>query len=235
MTARKSKAKAPAEGGSDAVQATMRTGETKGQAVARSVLSPDVRHGVVNAQILQSQMAKVKVSPGVGDYADALGEIAANAAGGDLAFASRLLAAQAVTLDNIFAEMARRMALNMGEYMGATETYGRIAMKAQAGSRAAIETLAKLHQPREQTVRHVHVNEGGQAVIADQFHHHTGAGENGKSSEQPHATESGTAGTSPALPCPDPLGPAVPLASGEGQGPVPDARRQGKRRTCGQP
>lgn len=58
---------------------------------------------------------------------------------------------------------------------GATETYARIAMKAQAQSRATLETLAKLHQPREQTVRHVHVNDGGQAVIADQLHHHGGA------------------------------------------------------------
>ncbi len=119
----------------------------------------------------------------------------------------------------------------MGEYLGATEIYARIALKAQAGSRAAIETLAKLHSPREQTVRHVHVNEGGQAVIADEFHHHTGGRENGKSNEQPHATGTGDTGAGPALPCPDPLGPAVPLASGERQRPVPDARRQRQRRT----
>jgi len=84
------------------------------------------------------------------------------------------------------------MALNMGDYLGATETYARIAMKARTGSRQAIETLAKLHQPREQTVRHVHVNEGGQAVIAGEFHTHTGEQENGKSSEQPHALADGS-------------------------------------------
>lgn len=108
-------------------------------------------------------------APGAGDYADAVQERANSAADGDLAFASRMLAAQAVTLDTIFTEMARRMALNMGEYLGATETYGRIAMKAQAQSRATLEALAKLHQPREQTVRHVHVNEGGQAAAANQI------------------------------------------------------------------
>lgn len=38
--------------------------------------------------------------------------------------------------------------------------------------RATLEALAKLHQPREQTVKHVHVNEGGRAIVADQIHQH---------------------------------------------------------------
>ncbi len=50
----------------------------------------------------------------------------------------------------------------------------RLALKVKANSRATLETLAKLHQPREQTVRHVHVNEGGQAVVADNFHNYAG-------------------------------------------------------------
>jgi hypothetical protein len=123
--------------------------------------------------------------------------------------------------------MARRMALNMGEYLGATETYARIAMKAQAQSRATLEALAKLHQPREQTVRHVHVNEGGQAVVADQFHHHTGGQKNGQSSEQPHATGTGQSGECAALPRPDPLGSGVPIPGGKGKQAVQDARGQG--------
>src|SRR3546814_3872668 len=58
--------------------------------------------------------------------------------------------------------------------------------------------------PREQTVKHVHVNEGGQAVVADHFHQHTGDRENGKSVKQSDAT--GAAGTIAALPSSDPLG-----------------------------
>ena len=128
-----------------------------------------------------------------------------------------------MTLDNIFAEMTRRMALNMGEYLGPTETYARIAMKAQANSRATLEALAKLHQPREQAVKHIHVNEGGQAVVADQFHTHTGGQENAKSVEQPYAQGA----LSPALPSPDPSRDGVPIPRGEGQGEVQNARRQG--------
>ena len=95
---------------------------------------------------------------------------------------------------------------------------------------ATLAELAKLHQPREQTVRHVHVNEGGQAVIADHFHHHTGGKENGTSTEQHHAQ--GPCG--PALPCPDPQGTGVPIPGDQGCEAVPNARRQRQRRTQGE-
>ncbi|MFD1960978.1 hypothetical protein ACFSHP_21855 [Novosphingobium panipatense] len=195
-------------------------------------MRPDIRHGITAAQVLKTQFGSTEFSPGIADYGDAIGEKADAAAKGDLAFASRMLAAQAVTLDTIFGEMARRMALNMGEYLGATETYGRIAMKAQAQSRATLEALAKLHQPREQTVRHVHVNEGGQAVIADQFHHHTGVRENGRSDDQSHTT--GATSIGPALPGADPLGNGVPISSREGAQAVPDARRDELGRAKGE-
>ncbi|MFZ4380578.1 MAG: hypothetical protein ACOYO0_01265 [Sandarakinorhabdus sp.] len=86
-----------------------------------------------------------------------------------------------------------------------------------------MEALAKLHQPPEQTVRHVHVNEGGQAIVADQFHHHAGGLQNAESVKQSHAT--GAAGQSAALPGPDAGRDGVPIASGEGAEAVPDARR----------
>lgn len=231
MTTRKTKPKAQTEKPSSDLRAGKRDDETQFQATARAIMAPGFRHGQTAAQLYSAQLKDTAFAPGLGDYADAIIETAKQAEKGDLAFASRTLAAQAMTLDAIFTETARRMALNMGEHLPATEIYARIALKAQAGSRAAIEALAKLHQPREQTVRHVHVNEGGQAVIADTFHHHGGAGQNGQSNEQPHATGTGPAGASPALPCPDPIGPAVPLPGGEGQGALPDARRQRQRRT----
>jgi hypothetical protein len=116
--------------------------------------------------------------------------------------------------------MAQHMALNMGEFLGATETYACIALKAQAQSRATLETLAKLHQPREQTARHVNVSESGQAVIAENVH--TGGKGNGKIDDQSHAT--GAAGIGPALPGADPFGNGVPIPSREGKEAVPHAR-----------
>lgn len=143
--------------------------------------------------------------------------------------ASELLAAQAVTLDTMFTELARRSAVNMGNHIEAMDRYMRLALKAQTNCRATLEALAKLHQPREQTVKHVQVNQGGQAVIADQVHNHAGGRENGKSNEQPHAT--GAAGANPSLPGHDAQGNGVPISGGKGQSAMQNARRQGQRRT----
>lgn len=197
--------------------------ETTERAAARSILAPAFRHAVAASQILKPQYGSIPGKPGYGDYADEISATGDAAERGELAFASRLLAAQAVTLDNVFTEMTRRMALNMGEYLGATETYARVAMKAQAQCRATLETLAKLHQPREQTVRHVHVNDGGQAVIADEFHNHPGAEINEESSKRSVAT--GAAGQCATLPSPDPLGYGVPIPGSERQAAMQDAWR----------
>ena len=100
--------------------------------------------------------------PGTTDYAQYVEATGEKVERGDLAIASRILAAQAITLDSMFTEFARRAARNMGQYVDAIERFGRLAMKAQSNCRSTLEALAKLHQPREQTVRHVHFNEGGQ-------------------------------------------------------------------------
>ena len=190
MTARKIKAKeaVPASKPDNSLHIAPNPEENEHKAMARAIIGPSFRHGQTTAQLLKANLGDTAIAPGLADYAEALAEKAKAAARGDLTCASQMLASQAMTLDGIFTEMARRMALNMGEYLGATETYARIALKAQANSRATLEALAKLHQPREQTVRHVHVNEGGQAVIADQFHHHGGVEENGKIDDQSLAT-----------------------------------------------
>lgn len=84
-----------------------------------------------------------------------------------------------------------------------------------------------MHQPREQTVRHIHVGPEGQAVFIENMH---GGYGNAQRDEQPHAQ--GASG--PALLGYDPLGGSVPVASDEGKEKVPDARRRGrKRRTTG--
>lgn len=197
--------------------------ETGAKAVARTVLDPGFRHAVTAASFGGKVLGDTIEHPGLMDYIDHVLQLGDKAEAGDLALASRLLASQAITLDAMFTEFARRAAINMGEYMEASEKYGRLAFKAQSNCRTTLEALAKLHQPREQTVRHVHVNEGGQAVVADHFHHHAGGPQNGKSVKQSDAT--GAVGTSAALPCPDAGGDGVSITSGEGQAAMQDARR----------
>lgn len=146
--------------------------------------------------------------------------------GGDISEARAMLAGQAIALNAIFSEIARRAGCNMGEYLQATQLYMNLALKAQAQCRATIEALDRLTNGHVQTVKHVHVSEGGQAVIADEFHHHTGGNENGQSDKQPHAPgiAGRAAGAGTSLSGPDPLGQGVPIASGEGQTTLQDAR-----------
>lgn len=231
MAARKVQAKAVDPAAPTPLNVDVETNETDRQAIARKLVGPFTRHGLVTAEAY-SRMTDGWAGldkPGLTEYAWAIKARADKAANGDLEGPSAMLMAQALTLDNIFTEYARIALANLSKHMDASERYMRLALKAQANSRATLEALAKLHQPREQTVRHVHVNEGGQAVIADQIHHHAGGNQNAEAVKQPHAPGPGTAGTSPALPSPDPHGKPLPIPGSERQGAVPDAWRQGQR------
>ncbi len=223
MTTRKPKLEPSS--GPTALQLEQGADETTRQVVARAFVGPFTRHGFVAANLCATITSALPDAdkPGLTEYAWEMKGRAQKVAAGDLGVLSELLTAQALTLDGIFTELARRSAGNMGEYLDAAERYLRLALKAQAGSRATLEALAKLHQPREQTVRHVHVNEGGQAIVADQFHHHAGGQGNGQSVDQSHAT--GAAGRGAALPSPDAIGPAVSVPGREREAPVPNARR----------
>lgn len=197
--------------------------ETGAQAMARKLLQPSVKNAAASASFLEKMLGKDENMPGLHDYATHIHKAAHGAPEDQIAMASQMLAAQAITLDAMFAELARRCATNMSDYINASERYGRLAMKAQTACRSTLEVLVKLHQPREQTVRHVHVNEGGQAVVADQIHHHREEGHNAKSDEQSHAT--GAAGKSPAMLGEDTQRNGVPIASCKRAEKVPDARR----------
>lgn len=203
-------------------------GETEADTMARVLVSPFWRHGILGHGIATKAFDKIPGEPRFDDFAKAINGKAGALLEGDVKLASELLVAQALSLDAMFAEQARRSAINFGDYPLAAERYARLAFKAQANSRAAIEAFAKLHQPREQVVRHVHVNEGGQAVIADSIHHHGGGKENAEFDGQPHATSA--ASESPPLLGHDAEANGLPVASGEGQPAMPNARRKGQRR-----
>lgn len=182
-------AAAAAQPGKFVMQLRQREGETKAQTLARTLIDPNARHASLS-NVYAGQVFGDDPNLSITDTAALLELELGKAAGGDMTLASRILASQAVSLDAIFTELARRSAQNMGQYPEAMERYMRLSLKAQSASRTTLEALTKLHQPREQTVRHVHVNRGGQAVVADQFHHHAGGIENAESAEQSHATGS---------------------------------------------
>ncbi|MDR6153926.1 hypothetical protein QF021_002015 [Acidovorax delafieldii] len=88
---------------------------------------------------------------------------------GNLKHAETTLTAQAAALDAIFNEMARRAALNMGEYLEATERYMRLALKAQGQCRATLETLAGIKNPPVIFAKQANIAHGPQQVNNDSF------------------------------------------------------------------
>ena len=59
-----------------------------------------------------------------------------------------LLFNQALTLQAMFTALSRRAATNVGEYIGAAETYLKLALRAQGQCRATLETLSEMKNPR---------------------------------------------------------------------------------------
>ena len=207
----KRKAPAPAEG--KAVKILANEGETEAQTMARALIEPYFRHGAVAHAVLGKMLGKIPGDAQLDDLGRAMQAKAKATGEGNMALPSEMLTAQALTLDSLFTELARRATNNMGDYVQTAERYARLAFKAQSNCRATLEALAKLHQPREQTVKHVHVNEGGRAVVADHIHQHTGGRENEKFNEQPHALESMGDASGRPLRSAHPDREAVPVAS----------------------
>lgn len=169
-------------------------GKSREYAVARLELEPGMRHGhlaiVASADLFKGGRGTIS------DNAEALNDIGNEVAGGDLGSLSRTMTAQAISLDLVYTQMTRRALLNLDQYPDAADRFMRLALKAQSQSRATVEALAKMHQPREQTVhhRHYHIGQDGKVVFVE--HAHGGYG-NGNSDGLPHAT--GAIGASAAL------------------------------------
>ena len=83
---------------------------------------------------------------------------------GDLTREEAILTAQAHSLDAIFASMARRAAMNVGEHIGAAETYLKLALKAQSQCRATLETLATIKSPPVVFAKQANIAHGPQQV-----------------------------------------------------------------------
>jgi hypothetical protein len=60
-----------------------------------------------------------------------------------------MLTAQAHTLDALFNSLAERARKNMGEYLNASETYMRLAFKAQSQCRSTWEAINEIKNPRQ--------------------------------------------------------------------------------------
>ena len=84
---------------------------------------------------------------------------------GDLSQVDAMLYGQAKALASVFHLCLARADKNIGEHLGATETYMRLAMKAQSQCRTTLETLIEAKQPRSVAfVRQANIANGHQQV-----------------------------------------------------------------------
>lgn len=123
------------------------------------------------------------------------------------------------------------------------ERYGTLATKLLRTYTTQIEALSKLRRGGAQkvTVEHVHVYEGGQAIVGNVNGNRSralpGGGDRHESGHQPHALTGSAAlalQADPSMLRPDAGRDPVPVASGEREDAVPNARRrQRKRRAAG--
>lgn len=157
--------------GGNVLEVRGKTDAERDDLIAKLALEPGTRHAAIASGFATGLINGAHELP-MPARMGVIGDAMAKARAGDKGMPSEMLAAQAMVLDAMFTEMAHRAASNVGRHMEAADRYGKLALKAQANCRATLEALAKLHQPREQTVKHVHVNEGGQAIVADQIHQH---------------------------------------------------------------
>lgn len=207
-----------------AVTLVRREGKSDDYVLAESELRPEIRNACNIAEFVAPRLPG-EAGPWQG--VDVMRDMVAATRDGDMSLPSDFLTAQIVTLDSVFTDCLRRSALNLNQFPEAAERYMRMALKAQANLRASIAELAKLHQPREQTVRHVHVHEGGQAVVAETVT--VTGGQNGKGTSLPHAAiplatlHGANAG-----------GNGVPITSDQGEAALQNARGPQPRRRKGQ-
>jgi hypothetical protein len=144
---------------------TLRVTDQEGRTRARILAELTVSPIFLNVSTV---LCFAKGTCGELDLTEAVGvmkEKVANVQAGNLAELEATLTAQAVALNAIFSEMARRASANMGEYLNATETYLRPGLKAQAQCRATLQTLAEIKNPHPVAfVKQANIANGPQQV-----------------------------------------------------------------------
>lgn len=110
--------------------------------------------------------------------------------------------------------------MNGSDWVDTVDKFGNLSVKLLRTSTMQAEALAKLQRGGVQRVEHYYIdNRGGQAVIADNV---TTGGQTSKIEGQSYATS--CSGDGSALPCENPQGRVVPIASRQGARTMQDAR-----------
>lgn len=151
---------APEAAKKDKLRAGDSAGKSPERRMADTAIHPAVSAAATVLKFAKGTFGELEVS----ETAQALIENVQAVKDGNLSGPEAMLVSQAHSLNAIFTELARRSALNMGEYIDASEKYMRLALKAQAQCRATIETLATLKNPPVVIARQANISAGPQQV-----------------------------------------------------------------------
>lgn len=85
---------------------------------------------------------------------------------GDMRGVESTLVAQAAALNNVFTDLARRAAVNIGQgnFLNAADTYMKLALRAQNQCRMTLETLATIRNPPVVFAKQANIAHGPQQV-----------------------------------------------------------------------
>ena len=174
-------------------------GKSDEQIVTETVLSPITRSAVIANTFAASSFEGSK--PSLDHTSGILAKGCAAVRGGDLDHVTDMLTAQMSALDALFTHMVGRASSNFGQHPSAVDRYMGIAFKAQSSCRVTAETLARIKRDGKQTVKVVHVHEGGQAQVADTINNGTRGGLGSEHDTQSQAKDANASVA--ALPSPD--------------------------------
>ena len=135
-------------------------GKSRETLVAEVVTGASVPAAIVVTDFAKGALGEVPL----GEVLGALKNHASAIKGGDLARVEEMLGGQAAALNTMFAELARRGAINLGQYIGAAEIYLKLALKAQSQCRATLETLATIKNPPLVFAKQANIAHGPQQV-----------------------------------------------------------------------
>ena len=117
--------------------------DTREAAIAKAALRPTLQGAATVQRYVNWMPADLELN----ELVNALSEQTRAVIGDDLSRGEAMLTVQAHTLDAIFNDLARRAALNVGEYIQAAETYMKLALRAQSQCRATWEAISTIKNP----------------------------------------------------------------------------------------
>lgn len=150
----------PAKSNKDEIRIKGEAGKSEAQQIAEAGLSESILNSVTARKFNKVTIGDTDLNETIYAMKEKIAKVNA----GDLSNLEATLTAQTVSLNAIFNEMARRAAANMGEYMSATETYMRLALKAQSQCARTIEVISNMKNPPIVYAKQMNVANGNQQV-----------------------------------------------------------------------